>query len=123
MPWEEIHIKLYCIESDWTHNISLCFESKLLLDYFFEAIEHAKGLDNDDITTLKVSQGAVEPKRHFINDYKKERKFEVTIGEKVTIKNVSFTFEKDNSSGVIYDNMFMKNIVLKFKNSDCQFSK
>lgn len=121
MPWKEIVIKLRCLESNWTHNISLCFETeKMLYDCFLDLVETAKESDRDSDVVLKAPHGAVGAARHFLKDYKEDRCFEMIIDNKTIIKNVTFLFEKDNDTTAKYDDLFMKNIIFRFASKDCE---
>ena len=121
MPWKEIKIELLCLESDWKHEISLCFENEnSLYDNFLKPIESAKESDKGYNVTLKVPQGAVSAERHFVKDYQEDRRFELIIGQETIIKNVTFSFEKDNSVVSKNDDLFMKNIEFRFFSRECQ---
>ena len=120
MSWAEFGIKLHCLETDYSHYIWLYFDNqKKLYENFLEPIQRAKEKDDIDIVTLKKEKGMTEVARHFETDYKIDRYFEITVRNSATIKDVIFLYEEDNSVQHHYDNLFMKNIQIKFRNCNC----
>lgn len=123
MEGKEIKIGLYCYEMDYTHTIYLYFESKKeYQDIFLNLIDKAKESDSIDYTVVKVPQGTIECNRHFVKDYKEDRKYRVTIKSATAeIDHVIFKFKDDDSQRVPrYDTRYIKDIELTFRNVDCR---
>lgn len=121
MPWKEIRIIMREKYADYPHNVLLCYESERdYIDNFRSRIEKAEEMNNGDVVVINAPQGAIEAMRHFSSDYRESKTFEITIGNRIKINKAYFTFEKDNDAKAKYDDMFIKNIIIKFKNSDCE---